>query len=359
MQPRRRRWRWLALALLGLIGAALGLRFMLQPERMGALVLEQARRASGLQLAVSSPATLGIFPALRLQLLGLEARAVAGGPTLLRAERVDLDLPLAVLWGGELQTGDVEILTPEIDVDAVLAWLQQGTEIGPPSALRLPDFAARLRISDGQLRAAGTRLEALNVDMSPLRDGEQVELNSDFILLQDEQRRPLTLKLVATPRQREAGITIEALLLHLGQPNAAGSGAEVSGDIELFPPQRLRLALWLNLAQSWLLLPALPEALARLLEGPMSLSYDGPGDFSAEMQLERIGSEAELRLAGAPRALLAWIDDAAAAPLPPAAFSAKVPVLELDGVRIEGLQVELAPAADTDLEPAPAPAQTP
>jgi hypothetical protein len=357
---RRRRWRWLLLLVLLLAGAVFGLRFLLQPERMGALLLEQAARASGLQLSVSAPAELGLFPRLRLQLQGLEVRASPGLAPLLRAERVDVALPLAVLWGAEVQSGDIAVLAPMVDVVALQAWLDQEDETGPPAALRLPQFAARVQVSDGRVTAADWQLEDLDLRLSALRDGEPLEAEARFSLLEGEQRRPLTLRLAATPRQQSAGIAIQELLLHLGQPNAAGSGLELSGDIDVFTPQRLRLDLWVNLAQPWLLpLPTLPEQLGRLLEGPMSLRYDGPGDLSARMALERIGADAELRLAAAPRELLAWIDDAAASPLPPAAFSAKVPTLEFNGVRIEGLEVELVPEDASQSGPTPGPEPVP
>lgn len=340
----RRRWLLLAIPLLLLVAMASGLRLLLQPERMGALIVEQAQTATGLQFLVAEPARLGLWPNLHLELVGLEVRAASAGASLLRAGRVDLSLPVSVLWAEHPEIGRIDLLAPDLDLDAVGRWLQGGAESGPPAALTLPEFATSARASEGRLRLGKLQLEDMELQLDPIREGQPLRLDLRASVVSEGDSRPLALILGATPRQHLEGIRLESFTLRLGQPNALGHGLELIGEIDLFLPQRLRLDLQLSLPQPWLLpLPVLPDEAEALLAGPLAISYDGPGDFSGSLRAERSEGEAEFRLDAAPSALLAWIADPSASPLPPAALHLALPSIDIEGFRIEGLRIEQEP----------------
>lgn len=351
----RRRWLLLVIPLALLLALAGGLRLLLQPERMGALIVEQAEAATGLMFELATPARLGLWPNLHLELVGLDVRTAPGEPALLRAERVDLSLPIAVLWAERPEIGRIELLAPDLDLDAVARWLRADVAAGPPKAMTLPEFATTAQASGGRLRLGELLLEDVEARLGGIRDGEPLRLDMQASLVGAAGSTPLTLGLVSTPRQHREGVTLGAFELRLGQPGAAGHALELIGEVDLFLPQRLRLDLQLSLPQPWLLpLPRLPAEAEALLAGPLALSYDGPGDFSGRLRAGRREGEAEFLIAAVPRSLLAWIIDPAGSPLPPAAIRIALPNVDVEGVRIEGLRIEQEPdQAASDAPPTP------
>lgn len=340
----RRRWLLLAIPLVLLAAIAVSLRLLLQPERMGALMVAQAESATGLRFELDQPARLGLWPNLHLELIGLRVHDAAAAATLLRAARVDLSLPLSVLWAERPEIGRIDLLQPDIDLDAVGRWLQGGAEAGPPAALSLPEFATLARASDGRLRLGDRLLEDIELQLDPIREGQPLRLDLRASLVGKGERRPLSLSLDATPRQRSEGIRLESITLRFGQPNALGHGLELLGDVDLFLPQTLRLDLLMHLPQPWLLpLPTLPDEAAALLAGPLTIAYDGPGDLSASLRAERSEGGSEFRLIAVPSELLAWIADPAASPLPPAALHLALPAIDIEGFTVEGLRIEQEP----------------
>jgi hypothetical protein len=350
---RRRRLLWLAAALLLPLLGFFALRWALQPERLGALLLDRAARATGLELAVSEPARLGIWPGLQLELVGLTARSDAASAPLLRAERVDVALPLSILRRAEsLQVGSLRLIGPSLDLAAWQDW--QARQAGDAQPLQLPDVALQVDVERGVLVGDGWSLVDLDLGATPLRDGEPFRLALRATLHPAAGDSPLdplpiALQLQTIPEQADDGVLLSDATLRLGSAERPEL-LTLAGRIDLLLPQTLRLALAGELADSWPGdWPALPETAApHLLGEPLELAYDGPGDGSGQLSLRSQGSRRQLALQAEPQALLDWLGQDPRPPLPPLDGSLQAAELQFDQLRLHGVTIRLEqePAAE-------------
>jgi len=332
--------------------AGVGVHYLIKPERLGATLIRRAEAASGLRIQLASPARLSLWPRLNLQLDGMTVASPADLTTLLRAERVEIALPLAVLWSSEPAIGRVDVHRADVDLEALSAWLDVDNEVGPPAALKLPEIGVRLVLTESTLRLGRLTLSALELDVSALRDGLPATLSASA-------RSPEVggeswhVHAEATPRQHEQGVAVEAIKLTLAKQADSQELAALAGTIDVELPQRLRMELVLNVLHPGRLpLPTLPAALQVQLAQPITLAYDGAGDLSDALTIQAGSSEHPLTLITHVKALIAWANQDmfgadARDPLPPIQGTATLPAFELDGVLIEGLQVELTPDAAT------------
>jgi hypothetical protein len=335
-----RRWPWLLFALAVLTAIAmLLLRWLLQPERLGALLVERAARATGLEIVVAQPARLGVWPALQLELIGLEAR-LPRRPALLVVARVDIALPLAMLWGAELQIGGLALRSPRLDLVEWRRWRGSDLTVGPPLPPTLPDFAAALKISDGMLLAEGWQVSRISLDASPLRDGQPFSATGGATLLLPASAHSAQVELVATPIQTKSAIELRQLSLRLGDMGAA-EAVKLDGQAHIGVGQlqmQLDGVLHETWPSSW---PALPTwGQAHVAGRRLRLDYDGGIDFDGRLRL-RGEDPSSLAIDGNPRRLLEWANADDPSPLPPLAASVRIDRLEVDGAVFEGLQVGL------------------
>jgi hypothetical protein len=346
--PVARRWPWLLLALsVILMVAMLLLRWLLQPERLGALLVERAERATGLDITVSQPARLGVWPGLQLELIGLDAR-LPRRPALLVAARVDIALPLALLWGGELEIGALALRTPRFDLVEWRRWRDAGFEAGPPAPPALPELAAAVRVDDGMLLGDGWQLANIDLDASALRDGLPFSASGKALLLLSELALPARFSFGATPIETGQAIELRELILALGGPGS-DPALKLDGEAAIGIGQ-LQLQLTALVSEEWpTAWPALPAWTRPHVTGrPLQLAYAGGADFDGSLQLRDDASV--FTIDGNPRQLFGWAGADDASPLPPLAASAQLERLELDGVVIEGLKVGLEelPTANDD-----------
>ncbi len=344
---RRRRWILVGSLLVGTLALGWGLRLLLQPERMGALIVAQAESATGLRFELDEPARLGIFPRLKLQLIGLSIRQSPQHSALLTAERVELALPLAVLWSSTPEIGRIDVVTPDINLPAVLEWLAvDESNSGPPEAISLPAFATEARISNGTLRAEGFALSDIELELSPLRDSTPATLSLAAEWQGDRESLPFQLISRATPEQTADGIRLRDLHIALSLRDEGEPLLSIAGETDLLPPQRITLALTATLSNpAQLSSTPLPPEITQLLSEPLTVAYDGAANFSAELTLRNENAETPIALSTRLSALLDWIANPERTLLPPAAGRLALPSLEVEGVRIEGLRVELTPDA--------------
>ncbi len=344
---RRRRWRVLALIVAVLLaGGFFALRAVLQPERLGALLVDRIAAHSGLVVATGEPARLGLWPRLHLALVDLDMRRAAAAPAMLRVARIDVALPLSILWRADSEIGRVDVHGPLLDLDELGLWLNAAADDGPPAPTTLPNLAAALHVRNGRLQSGEFALDGLDIDLSPLRDGAPLTLSIAADVDIGEETQRWQLQLAAIPYQRAQGVALEQATLRLAAEAETAPWISAHGEADLFLPQWLRVELQAELDRR--LLAELETGLRlpdALLSAPLQLGYRGPGDLSGELAVSAGEGEARVALRGQPREALRWQGDAQRDPLPPLALEADLPELDVQGLRVEGLKLRLHPAA--------------
>lgn len=357
---RRLAWTLGVLVALGLLGS-LVIGRLLQPERLGPALLARGGEALGLVLEAEA-FDYRLRPAPAVVLEGLRATDPATGAVVLRAERLAASLPWSTLRAEAGATPTITALALEgwtLDLAALQAWLA-ARPAAPPAPL--PTLAEGLDARDGTLAGDGWRLRIDALALPRLAEGEPAAIEASGAFALGEQAWPLVLEVEATPRGA-SGLALDDLALALGGADA---------------PEALRLAGRLALAEStWLALegrlagwplgwpafPALPAPLRAPAEAsPLALSLalrDGDGDGEATALSLALAQDAPadgiadagaaarttLSIDGPLDALAGWDPSAPGDPLPGVALRLQAPRLELDGALIEGLEIELAPAA--------------
>jgi hypothetical protein len=363
---RRRRWLWLgvlpALVLLGVFGV----RALLQPDRLSAFLLRQASQATGLQLTLSEPAGVGLWPDLHLALSGLAASAPGAGSPMLRAGRVEAVLPWSALYSDTLQIRSLRLVAPELDWAALQGWLATRESSGAPFSL--PRIDAAVEVSEGRVTGEGWSLEALSLHLPALREGEKTTLALGFMLVRATPetvhgepvesaapvrgkpvepaatvrepveplpRRfgPYELVLSGTPRTSPDGLRLDDLAIELhGISDApiaitgstawmrdAGFSISLAGELPGWPAE-------------WPALP-LPPADAPVTLG---LSYT-PSQFSLALERADDAIEASFALGD----IGAWMDDPAAPLLPQLTGSAHAERLQFGTVELRGVKLRI------------------
>lgn len=346
---RRRRWPWLLLPLIALIGFFV-LRALLQPERVSAFLLRQAEQATGLTLELEQPADIGIWPDLHLELIGLRATAPGAAEPLLHVRRVDVALPWSALRSDTLQLQRLRLIEPKLDMPALQAWLAQGDDTGPPAPLRLPELDAALDIEAGTVAGEGWQLQDFALSLPSLHNGVATTLIASGSLATAADAYGFDLRLDTTPAFGEFDIALKPLKLDLGTTALPGARLQLDGELHYGAPAALRFGLSTTFAQwpgAW---PPLPFA-DTTSPTSMQLNFAGTGNLQGEVDVllehgeDRI--EAHLQLGD----LLAWLDASDAAPLPPLSGTVSAPRLQVDGVQATGVTLRLSedePPADTD-----------
>lgn len=366
---RRSRRRWLALAALPLLllVVVLAAPWWFDARRVATLALAQADAATGLAWSFDGTPELRWRPRPWLALPRLAARD-AEGRTVLAAERLELALPWSTLRGESLRIEAIAITSPDLDLDAAIAWWNAQ----PPGDGILPVLDG-LRIDDARVRWTGGALGGLDLSLPRFAIGEamQATLSARWESMPDPGGATTNAPSAPADLRVQLEALPEAPPLRLAslRVEVAGDGPvptlKATGRLQ-FAPWQLdldgELAAW---PQAW---PALPAPLpAGTAPFAFSIAQSGTSALDAEARVALRREDVEVELRGVPASLLAWQDDASAAPLPPLQGRATAAVVELEGARLEGVRIDLAPApptptptpppgaADADTAPAPRP----
>jgi hypothetical protein len=424
-----RHMRLLTLAVMGIVVLLLmaAVRFLVQPERVVRLSLEQTGRALGLEITASGIGEyrLGGTPAMVAR--DLVARAPGAATPVLTAERVRISLPWSTLRGRvrELDFTRLEFDAPVLDLAALHDW--RATR--PPGPTRPLSLSDGLRVQDGHIVSTGWQVRELVLDTPELHPGRrtagtangrfiagetEVPFATRFTLLRTGARTPLGIAGKATverptwrmPAELVLGGMLEieegawgiarmrlqadaeyvsedlrapfalglaAPLRHVGgrlslapagialrpqpMPDADRGNPvpelDASGAIALHDGLELQfdglLARW---SEAW---PELPLPLRDSTSPlPFSLRYSGPASLAdpAELALrrDRARFDGRLRL----HDVTAWMDeDGRLSPLPPLDGAATLPVMELAGATLHGVEFTIddpaLPGRDADV----------
>lgn len=344
--------RRLRIALLGLAGLLVAglvtllvtVYLLLQPERFTAMLQEQARQV-GLELSLASPARPALFPRPALELEGLTLTAHGASMPILLAANGRLALPWSTLFGGPTVISRLEIDAPRVDLDALQAWLSSLPSGGTGSP-NIPRIDTGVRIARGTI-VSGNKLllRDFSLDAGSLLTGQPFPL---VISAKDAQGTPMQLRLIATPRIQGNALQLNdidldytrgaTLAMRLsGEAHwhgAADAAATLAGSIEQADAGRYDISLELTPANQ-----SNPLLLALKLDGPGNHLDVRLPPLGVARWWSRIGDEEGPRLG-----------------VPPGSGHVDVATLDVAGVHVEGLHLELAPApaASTTSTPASA-----
>ena len=339
---KRRRWPWLAaLAALGL-GGYVGLRSLMEPERLSAFLLQQAEVATGLSFELDRPADIGFWPDLHLVLHGLTVRAPNDEASILRGHRVEIVLPWSALRGDTLRLRELRLTPMALDVDALLRWMDSRAELGPPAPLRLPQLDAGLVVSRSRITYGDWVLADVDMNLTGLRNGEASTATLSAILGGPEVRRPFNLMLHFVPQQMGDEIRFDPLALMSRDAPSSDPWFEAKGRAVLDHPRSLRFTLETRLPRwraEWPTLP-LPDAPTAPVV-TIDLDYAGTPQLQGSLDVRLARADESIDAKFELGDILAWIADPGANPLPPVRGRASADRMQFDGVELRGVSLRL------------------
>lgn len=370
--PRRRRWRVAVSVLLGLLLlAGWWIDRQLEPKRLTALVLEQAGKSLGLRLGFAGEADYAFRPEPRLLIPNLSVRNPVDGKVFLSAARVEISLPWDTITGGKPVITRVELEAPVLDLPGLRRW--QASR--PPAPFELPTLTRGLRVSKGIVRDHGYSISMLALDLPRLQSGAPAALatsgtyqQGDTALAFDmalsvataglasefsvdgsgelrQSPKPLPFRLQASGHYRsgENALSLKAASLRF---DGSSPLPRLDGKLSVVLTEKLALDFsgqLLEWAADW---PALPQPLgASKAPMPLQLNYLGASDLSGPLLLELLPADARLQASLRVQELQQWGQAEAGSPLPPLDATLSTPMLEFEGMRLEGVEIEIRDGA--------------
>ena len=206
---------------------ALSVRWVGQPERVTALVLDRLGDSIGLEITAGGSSEYRLRGNPMLVLRDLDVRQPGASSALLRAERAYLSLPWSTVRarGAELTLQRVELDAPELD----LAALQRWRSTRPPAAeVRIPTLEDGLEIVRGRVIGDGWSIDRLSLSLPYLAADASVAAHVSARLRSGETAVPFDLRVALTRPSFDAGL------------GAAGMATVVTGSWRM--PMRLKVA---------------------------------------------------------------------------------------------------------------------
>ncbi len=161
----RRRRRWpivLAVLVLIVLAGLFAIRQFVRPDRLTTLLINEVHTRLGAQLELGDDARFGFWPGLRVELPQAVLRGTSDSPPILSAASIDVAMPWRSLWADTLDIERVELERPQLDLDALNAWLK-----ALPETTGGQDFHVNLSARDGRLMRQGVVFaEGIDLDVS-------------------------------------------------------------------------------------------------------------------------------------------------------------------------------------------------
>lgn len=335
------------LLVVAVLGAAVSVYLLLQPDRFTAMLQAQAR-AVGLELNLASPASPTLFPRPALDLKGITLNAEGATVPILLAARGRLALPWRTLLGGPTVISQLQIDSPRVDLDALQEWIAALPAQRAGAAPNIPRINTGISISHGSVvRGNEVLLDNVALQAGSLISGEPFPLT---LSADTSTGTALQLRLSATPRIQGNTLQLDDVSLHLAQGGnmtvtltgnarwhgAADAAATLAGQLDGANTGQYDIALTLTPAGQ---------------DNPLllALKLDGPDNH------------ADLRLP--PLALVSWwnlLNDPQSPriSLPPGSGHAEIARIDSGSISIQGLTVSaddrVPPSATSASSAAPA-----
>jgi hypothetical protein len=369
LTKRARRW-VLVLSTLGVVGLLLAwwVDRQLEPTRLATTVLDRVGKAQGLRITFEGTPEYALRPEPRLLLRGMQV-AAPGEPPFLTAQRAEVSLPWDTLTGGAPVITRIELDAPVFALPGFLRWF----DARPPQPFRLPTLTHGIHVQGGRVLGEGFEARVLLLDLPRLQAGEPADLDLNGRYEAGETQFDVVAKLhldtagtASAYRTTLSGafdrhpdkplpfrldsrghlawvaplLSVDADALAFG---ASPTLPRIEGTAYLRRANRLAFG-FRGIVREWLAVwPKLPEPLAsQTRDLPVQLSYagarDGSGPLALRVHKPPTTLDATLRVPE----LREWMAADPAAPLPPIAGTLRTPVIEVEGVRLEGVEATIS-----------------
>ena len=225
-----------AVALVLALLALLLVRWLLQPEQAGALLLRKAGDALGLQVQAGS-IDYRLRGTPQLVLRELVVRQPGGADAVLTAGRVFVSLPWSSIRarGADLIATRIELDAPVLDIPALQRWLATRP---PGGETRIPVLTNGLRVRGGRLENHGWAVDGLDIDIPALHPQRPLRAHVRGRYLDPPLRVPADLAItVAHPQRALSGAATG--IAAVGGLTVAEAGWRVPMQVTLSGPVRL------------------------------------------------------------------------------------------------------------------------
>lgn len=193
--PRLRRRTWLLGALVVVALLACVAAWLSRPQQVAGLVLHQAGRALGLEVAFDGAAEYRLRGTPQLMVRGLRVRQPGADVPLLTAHRAWLALPWSTLRtrGQDLAIDRIELDAPALDLPALQQWLASRP---PGDGVRLPTLTRGIAITRGTVAGGNWTLRRLGLEVPDFHPGKRTHGHVTGELLAGNWRLPFDLHAV-------------------------------------------------------------------------------------------------------------------------------------------------------------------
>ena len=218
------------------VSAMLLMRWLLQPEQAGVLLLRQAGNALGLQIeAASIDYRLRGTPQLVLR--DVIARQPGQKIAVLAADRAFVSLPWSTVRarGADLTARRIELDAPVLDVPALQRWLATRP---PNQEARVPVLTEGLHVGNGRIDNDSWSVDGLEVDIASLHPEQPLRAQVRGRYLDSPIRVPADLAITLSHPARALSGTATGIAA-VGTLTVAEAGWRVPMHVTLSGPFRL------------------------------------------------------------------------------------------------------------------------
>ena len=371
---KRARRIWIFLVSLGLIFAigAWWVNKQLEPTKLTNTVLGKIGKELNLKFEFTGLPSYALKPEPRLILPNFKVINPASNKVFLSAKRVEISLPWSTILGDTPHITRIEADDPVLNFPGLRAW--QATR--PVTPFEVPTFTNGLEVNNGQLIDAAYSISKINASLPHLENQQPINANVSGIFQQDKTsisfNGPLNIA--------KAGLNSEFALeskgeLTLGdkplpyQIKTSGNFASLEKSFDInsnalswisdSPLPNLQASVNLSIGDTLIVnssgtiaqwpkdWPILPAPLNHQTKNiPYQLNYSGKANFtdyiSLKLSIEQSQFNSTLKIAE----IKQWLENAEGSPLPPLQAQLDTPLIQLDGVSLEGVSIEITPDAD-------------
>ncbi len=206
MSPRR--WVLAGAAGVLLLAVAGSLHWVSRPRNLTNLLLDRAGTALGLEITATGTSEYRLRGMPRLVLRNVTAKQPGDANPVLRAQRVELELPWSTLRarGADLTVERIQLTAPQLDLQALQRW--QAGRPATDQALRIPTLRKGISIKGGVLLAGSWRIESLDLAMPSLHPQKPVQAHARGRLVAGTTQMPFDVVLALTRPDAAAGLAI-------------------------------------------------------------------------------------------------------------------------------------------------------